>query len=72
MEVLDMVMLFLTPCNGRKARRPDDWLRPKPSGLGRLLGAATIVAMAVWLLDHEASTNDAARASQAFVIEVGS
>jgi hypothetical protein len=67
MEVFDMDMLVLMP---RKARNEDDFLRSKPSGIGRLLGAVVIVAMAVWLLDHAASTDGMAGASRAFANEV--
>ncbi|CAN7271180.1 hypothetical protein LJR234_001324 [Mesorhizobium amorphae] len=57
MEVkMDNLFFALWKRPGRKAERPEDfWLHPPPSGLGRLLAAVAIIAVAACLLDHAAA-----------------
>ncbi|OWK20948.1 hypothetical protein AJ88_24675 [Mesorhizobium amorphae CCBAU 01583] len=53
---MDNLFFALWKRPGRKAERPEDfWLHPPPSGLGRLLAAVAIIAVAACLLDYAAA-----------------
>ena len=58
---MDNLFFALWKRPGRRAERQEDfWLHPPPSGLGRLLVAVAIIAVAACLLDHAAAVKGTA------------